>query len=166
MTNTATKAAEDTWAKKAWAKKAWAELVQPLLRRPKRVQFAALCYTCEGAKKQVLLITSRGSGRWILPKGWPIDGLDGAGAAMQEAWEEAGVKIKGIRDQPIGNFNYNKALTGGGVAPVTAQVHVMKVDRLEDQYPEAHERKRKWVSPEQAAEMVREPELKQILRAL
>lgn len=145
---------------------AWAEVVQPLLRRPKRVQFAALCYTCDGSKKKVLLITSRGSGRWILPKGWPIDGLDAAGAAMQEAWEEAGVKIAEIGEEPIGNFNYNKELDGGGVAPVTAQVHVFKVDRLEDNYPEAHERKRKWVSPDKAAEMVREPELQELLRGL
>ena len=145
---------------------AWAEVVQPLLQRPKRVQFAALCYTCDGSQKKVLLITSRGSGRWILPKGWPIDGLDAVGAAMQEAWEEAGVKIAEIGEKPIGNFNYNKALDGGGVAPVTAQVHVFKVDRLEDNYPEAHERQRKWVSPDQAAEMVREPELQELLRAL
>jgi len=147
-------------------KVAWAEVVQPLLQRPKRVQFAALCYTCDGSKKMVLLITSRGSGRWILPKGWPIDGQDGAGTAMQEAWEEAGVKIAEAPQKPIGNFNYNKALDGGGVAPITAQVHAFKVDRLEDDYPEAHERTRKWVSPDKAAEMVREPELKQLLRAL
>lgn len=147
-------------------RKAWAAVVQPLVQRPKRVQFAALCYTGHGTQKKILLITSRGSGRWILPKGWPIDGLDGAGAAMQEAWEEAGVKIGSIQKKAIGNFNYDKGLGGGVKAPVIAHVHALEVEKLVDEYPEADERRRKWVSPEDAADMVREPELKHLLRGL
>ncbi len=54
------------------------------------------------------MITSRDTGRWILPKGWPIDGLDEAGSALQEAWEEAGVKDGRIANAPIGTFDYQK----------------------------------------------------------
>ena len=60
-------------------------------------------------KIQVLLVTSRGSGRWILPKGWPMDGKTPAASAAQEAWEEAGVD--GTPDsRPLGLFSYNKSL--------------------------------------------------------
>ena len=66
-------------------KKAWEELVLPILQRPKRLQVAALCYRQKGADKKVLLVTSRGTGRWIIPKGWPMDDLPPAKAAAVEA---------------------------------------------------------------------------------
>lgn len=72
----------------------------------------------------MLLITSRDTGRWILPKGWPIDGLDGAGAALQEAWEEAGVTKADIRSDPMGIFDYDKGLGEGLTVPVTTQVYL------------------------------------------
>ena len=56
-----------------------------------RTQFAALCYRIKSNKVQVLLVTTRRTGRWILPKGWPIDGLTPQKSAAREAWEEAGV---------------------------------------------------------------------------
>jgi 8-oxo-dGTP pyrophosphatase MutT (NUDIX family) len=56
-----------------------------------RTQFAALCYRVVKKKVKVLVISSRGTGRWIVPKGWPMDGKTPADAALQEAWEEAGV---------------------------------------------------------------------------
>ena len=50
-----------------------------------RTQFAALCYRVVKDKVQVLVISSRGTGRWIVPKGWPMDGKTPAEAALQEA---------------------------------------------------------------------------------
>ncbi|SIT86971.1 NUDIX hydrolase [Pontibaca methylaminivorans] len=148
-------------------KKAWTRLVLPMVQRPKRVQVAALCYReDESGAKKVLLITSRGSGRWILPKGWPIDGLDGAETALREAWEEAGVKEAVIEPEPIGCYEFTKGMDTGGRAPVETYVHLARVTSLVDDYPEASERKRKWVSPGEAATMVREPELRAILRGL
>ena len=79
----------------------WSDYLQPMLKRPDRVQFAALCYDKDGPDRKILLITSRGTGRWILPKGWPIDGLDSPGAALQEAWEEAGVREGRPSPEPI-----------------------------------------------------------------
>ena len=91
----------------------------PMWQRPKRLQVAALCYRETPKGKQVLLITSRDTGRWIVPKGWPVDGLDGAEAALQEAWEEAGVSKADIESAPMGYYDYNKRLDHGLTTPVT-----------------------------------------------
>ena len=146
--------------------KAWEGVLRPFLARPKQVQVAALCFRKTATGKDVLLITSRGTGRWIVPKGWPIDGLNGPQSALQEAWEEAGVKEAQIEETPVGHFAYDKELDNGGIAQVEAQVYLTEVDRLADTYPESDERTRTWVSPEHAANMVREPGLKDILRQL
>lgn len=146
--------------------KAWTELVQPILQRPKRVQVAALCYRQGKSGKDVLLITSRDTGRWIVPKGWPIDGLDGPQSALQEAWEEAGVKNAEIDPDARGHYDYVKDLDSGGEAVVHTTVYLTRVIDLASDYPEADERKRRWVAPEEAANMVAEPGLKDILRSL
>ncbi|MEQ9695062.1 NUDIX hydrolase [Shimia sp. SDUM112013] len=147
-------------------KKALTNVVGPILQRPKRLQVGALCYREEGASKKVLLISSRDTGRWIIPKGWPIDGKHAHEAAMQEAWEEAGVKSGNVSDKMIGTYDYEKELKTGLPVTVETLVYPIRVERLTDSYPEAHQRKRKWVSPSEAANLVREPELKAILRQL
>lgn len=147
-------------------KNAWEGVFDPLLRRPYWVQVAALCWRVgKKGQKEVLLISSRGTGRWIIPKGWPMDGLDGAGAAAQEAWEEAGVKAAKISRKPAGIYHYVKVLNNGLPAPVEATVYSVRVDHLEKSFPEVDERKRLWIAPEKAAELVAETELKDILRA-
>lgn len=147
-------------------KKAWTELVRPILQRPKQVQVAALCYRPGADGKDILLITSRDTGRWIVPKGWLINGLSGSQSALQEAWEEAGVKQAEIDPNPAGHYEYIKGLDTGGEAVVDTQVYLTRVIALENDYPEADERKRKWVTPEEAANMVDEPGLKAILRSV
>ena len=146
--------------------KAWEEILKPMIFRPKRVQVAALCYRQSQAGVDVLLVTSRGTGRWILPKGWPIDGLTAPDAALQEAWEEAGVKKAHIRRTPVGSYEYDKILEGGVPVPVDVQVYRVDVDKLADAYPEADERTRRWVSPAEAAELVEEDSLKDLLRQM
>jgi len=141
-------------------------MFRPMLQRPKRVQVAALCYRETPEGKEVLLITSRDTGRWIVPKGWPIDGLDGAGAALQEAWEEAGVKRAQITREPVGMYEYDKGLGEGLSTPVLTSVYAAEVQELRAEYPEADERTRAWYCPQDAAELVDEPELKAILRAI
>ena len=147
-------------------KNALNSVVTPLFRRPRLLQVAALCYREDGPRKKVLLITSRDTGRWIVPKGWPIDGLDAPDAALQEAWEEAGVKKAVIDRKPIGSFDYDKRLDTGVPVPVEAHVFAVEVEKLKDDYPEADERSRKWVAPEKAAEMVDEPGLQALLRQM
>ena len=132
-------------------------------KREVRSQFAALCYRYQKDKLRVLLITSRKTGRWIIPKGWPMDGKTPAQGASQEAWEEAGV-IGTCSDICLGLFAYQKYLEESDGLPCVAMVYPLKVRELAESYPEAGQRKRKWVSRNRAAKMVAEPELARILR--
>lgn len=142
---------------------AWEEVVRPLFLRPKRVQVAALCLRDVQDGCEVLLVTSRDTGRWIVPKGWPIKGLDGAETALQEAWEEAGVKSAQVRKDPVGRFSYDKLLDQGMPQPVETNVYRLDVSELADEYPEMHQRQRLWVKAEEASRLVREPELKALI---
>ncbi|MDO5612431.1 MAG: NUDIX hydrolase [Paracoccus sp. (in: a-proteobacteria)] len=129
-----------------------------------RLQVGAICRDPRNGK--VLLITSRGTGRWIIPKGWPMSDRSDADAAFQEAWEEAGVKGKISRDE-VGRYDYDKLNDSTGViTPVQVRVFVAEVSGLADSYPEAGQRTRRWVSPGKAARLVDEKGLKKILRNL
>lgn len=128
-------------------------------------QVAALCYReVRKGKKEVLLVTSRDTGRWVIPKGWPMEDKSDHAAAKQEAWEEAGVKSGKVKSRALGRFCYDKKLDDGDVCPVEVAVYPLRVDDTKKSFPEADERERIWVSPKKAAKMVREPELKKILR--
>ncbi len=142
------------------------ELLLPLLKRPRRLQVAALCVRTKPRGPEVLLITSRGTKRWILPKGWPEKGHDAAGTALLEAWEEAGVKRATVSPEPIGRYTSTKNNDSGLVEPCDMLVFRLDVHEMTSNFPEQGERQLNWVSPEKAAEMVSEPELKAILRAL
>ncbi|QYX57826.1 NUDIX hydrolase [Roseovarius sp. SCSIO 43702] len=148
-------------------KRALTEMVAPLLRRPPELQVAALCLR-DGADggKEVLMITSRDTGRWILPKGWLVEDKDAPQSALQEAWEEAGVEPPAEAPVHIGHYHYDKGLDGGYTVPVRVELFRIDVTELADSYPEARERARLWLSPEKAAQRVDEPELAAILRAL
>lgn len=132
-------------------------------RRPLPLQVAALCLDPETGR--VLLITSRGTGRWVTPKGWPMAGRSLPGAAAQEAWEEAGVTGQ-IEHKEIGRYSYKKAQDSGFSIIVEVAVFALHVEKLLDKFPEHDERERKWFSPGEAAEMVAEPGLRQILCGL
>jgi 8-oxo-dGTP pyrophosphatase MutT (NUDIX family) len=115
-----------------------------------------------------LLITSRDTGRWVIPKGWPIDGLGPDGSAAREAWEEAGVEGQ-IAGHSIGRYSYEKAPRPGGRASdrITCEVAVfpLRVARLADRFPERKQRQRKWFTLAKAATKVAEPELRQLFAA-
>lgn len=128
-----------------------------------RSQFAALCYRIERGKPEILLVTTRGSGRWIAPKGWPMDGKTPAESAAQEAWEEAGV-VGEAHDQCLGLYSYNKTMGRGVGLPCVAMVYPVLVKTLGSDFPEKGQRQRKWFSPKKAAARVQEPELARILR--
>jgi len=146
--------------------RAWEEILRPMIFRPKRLQVAALCYRKTDKGTDVLMVTSRGTGRWILPKGWPISGKDGAESALQEAWEEAGVKKATIQGAPIGHYEYLKNLGKGRAETVQTLVYIAKVTKLSKSYPERDQRKRQWVSADEAANLVHEPKLRALLRQL
>ncbi|MGJ8622819.1 MAG: NUDIX hydrolase [Yoonia sp.] len=141
----------------------WQDYVRPLVQRPKRLQVGALCYRGKGKDLEVLLVTSRDTGRWIIPKGWPIDGLKSNEAALREAWEEAGVQHSDAAPEPIGSYCYDKRMNAGLPVPVETLVYPVKVKDLATSFPEAHERKRRWMTPAAAAKLVHEAELRDIL---
>jgi len=128
-----------------------------------RTQFAALCYRVTKGKPEILVITSRGTNRWIIPKGWPMSGETPGQGALTEAWEEAGVKGKAY-EQCLGLYSYLKRMDNDTVLPCVAMVYPVKVAKLAKDFPEAGQRKRKWCSPKKAAALVKEPELAQILK--
>ncbi|WP_370029757.1 NUDIX hydrolase [Oceanicella sp. SM1341] len=131
--------------------------------RPPALQVAALCHRGSGAETEVLLITSRGTGRWVLPKGWPIKGLSGAGAALREAYEEAGVQGIALAE-PVGRYGYDKILDSGLPLPCEAAVYAVQVTGMLESYPEAGQRRLAWQRPARAAELVAEPGLQALLR--
>lgn len=139
---------------------------QPSNEQSMRSQIAALCYTRQDGDLKILVITSRETKRWIIPKGWPIDGLLGHEAAAQEAWEEAGVMPAGAAaPNPVGMYHYDKRLDGDEIVVCETAVFPLEVARLADEFPEQGQRKRAWVSPAEAAKRVDEPSLKRILLA-
>ncbi len=99
-------------------------------------------------KGKVVLITARGSKRWIIPKGsvdWELSAQD---SAAKEALEEAGIKGEVAPDE-IGTYTYEKM---GGRYKV--RLYFMEVSKLKDKWDEDHFRKRKVVSPKQAIKKV------------
>jgi 8-oxo-dGTP pyrophosphatase MutT (NUDIX family) len=137
----------------------------PLADGAPRVQVAALCLRAGEAGQEVLLVTSRGTGRWILPKGWPMAGRSLAEAAAQEAWEEAGVRGR-IEEAPLGSFAAEKVTDAGDALPCRVSVFRLHVEAMEAAFPEAGQRDLQWFSPRRAAELVLEPGLSALLRAI
>jgi 8-oxo-dGTP pyrophosphatase MutT (NUDIX family) len=127
-----------------------------------RTQFAALCWRVRKEKVQILLITSRRRKRWIVPKGWPMDGKTPAQCAAIEAWEEAGVVGK-ESDACIGVYSYARIREGEENLPCLAMLYPVKVKSLKNKFPEAKGRRRKWVSRKKAAKMVSERELGKLI---
>ena len=130
-------------------------------KRESRTQFAALCYRTKrsGAGLEILLLTSRDKKRWVIPKGWPMDGKTPAECAAQEAFEEGGVKGR-ARDVCIGLYPYTKSMGDDDDLQVIVNVFPMEVQKLAKTWPEDDSRKRKWFPPKKAASKVDEPELK------
>jgi len=114
---------------------------------------------------EVLLVTSRRSGRWLIPKGWPMAGRSLAEAAAQEAFEEAGVEGE-IESTPVGWMTHAKQHVLFGPITVRIAVHRLTVERELATWPEVGQRKRRWFSPKQAAEQVDSPELALMIRQL
>lgn len=127
------------------------------------LQYGALVYRINNDKTQVMLITSRRSQRWILPKGWPIKGLKPHQAAAQEAWEEAGIRGK-VSKRPCGLYTYPKATVLGKAAPCTVILFPMELSKISNKFPESGERRRKWMSAKKAAARIANRDLARVIR--
>ncbi len=139
--------------------------MQLMFRRPLRMQYAALCHrrAKDDGALEILLITSRDTGRWVIPKGWPMDGRTASEVAEQEAFEEAGAKGRADPEM-LGTFTYQKGLERGVKVPCIVAVHAMAVTHMVSKFKEKGKRKLDWVAPEIAAARVEEPELKVLIR--
>ncbi len=134
--------------------------------RANRQQVAALpLRQDEAGRVQVLLVTSRDTGRWVLPKGWPMKGKKPHRAAEREAYEEAGL-IGKVRKVPLGTYSYEKRLGTGSSVPCNVTVFPLRVEYHRDRWPEMNERERRWFSPDEAAQVVAEDGLRHLLRAV
>jgi 8-oxo-dGTP pyrophosphatase MutT (NUDIX family) len=139
---------------------------RPVARKalPRHRQYGALALRV-GARDQieVLLLTSRGTGRWVIPKGWPMRNRTPAGTAKREAFEEAGVKGELWSKRPIGSFRYFKRDENFS-GEILVRVFVLGVERQKKEWPEKDQRRVRWFSLRQAAALVKERELAKLLR--
>jgi 8-oxo-dGTP pyrophosphatase MutT (NUDIX family) len=129
------------------------------------IQYAALPYRVDGRQVQVLLITSRGTRRWVIPKGWPMNGLKPQDTAITEAAEEAGI-VGEIADRPIGSYRYLKQLKGEQTVAVQVIVFPFLVSGHVQAFKEQGQRGSRWFRYQDAANMVAEPSLRRLIREL
>lgn len=129
---------------------------------PPRVQVAALPWREASGGVEIMLITSRDSGRWVLPKGWPEGREEMHEAALREAAEEAGLH-GAISPAETGRYFYGKCLKSGLERRCEVFVFPLRVEQVDRKWPERGQRIRRWFQPPEAASHVREPDLAELL---
>ena len=117
-----------------------------------------------GATIEVVLVTSRQTRRWIIPKGNVDDGMAPHAAAAQEAEEEAGV-CGDIGRDPIGSFDYDKRIVSGLTVRTEVTVYPLAVRAELNPWREQQQRRRRWHSIEEAIDAVEEPGLRDLIRS-
>jgi 8-oxo-dGTP pyrophosphatase MutT (NUDIX family) len=122
-------------------------------------QAGVLAYRLADGKVVVLLLTSRETGRFVIPKGNIGQGLSPRDAGAKEAFEEGGIVGTFDGDMPVGFFTYQKRNADGSISSTTVEVYALRVDRQKKHWPEKKERQLAWVSPKRAAKLVDEPSL-------
>ena len=127
------------------------------------IQYAALPYRLHGRQVQVMLITSRRTRRWIIPKGWPMAGLRPQEAAAREAAEEAGL-VGQIADRPIGSYRYVKRLKGERSLTIQVIVFPFRVEDHALAFREEGQRMQRWLAYGEAASRIAEPSLQRLIR--
>jgi 8-oxo-dGTP pyrophosphatase MutT (NUDIX family) len=133
--------------------------------KPRDAQYAALPWRrSETGELEVLLITSRETRRWVIPKGWPKPGESPALSTAREALEEAGVEGV-IVQAPLCAYRYDKRLKDGELQPVEVKVYALQVLEEREAWPEADQREKLWTAPSEAAGLVEEPELQALIAA-
>jgi 8-oxo-dGTP pyrophosphatase MutT (NUDIX family) len=127
-------------------------------------QVAALAYVEAPGSPLVLLVTTRGRGRWTIPKGWPKSKLADAETAAREAFEEGGVAGE-VSSEAMGSYVYTKRLHTFSWVRCRVTVYLLRVDRQFMAWPEKARRTQLWIEPAKAAELVKERQLADILHS-
>lgn len=130
-----------------------------------RRQSGAIPLLGTGLAMRVVLITSRETKRWVIPKGWIEPNEPPHRSAAREAFEEAGLSGE-AEGEPIGAYTYGKRLARGAILPCEVLVFRFRVARLLRDWPERRDRERRLFTPEAAAAAVQEPELAALLQRL
>ncbi len=130
-----------------------------------RRQSAALPLLGAAGAQRIVLVTSRETRRWVLPKGWIEPGEAPHYSAAREAFEEAGLEGEADPD-PLGRYTYGKRKQNGVLLPCEVLVFRFQVGRLLRDWPESAERERRMFTLQAAAALVMEPELAALLRSL
>lgn len=130
------------------------------------IQIAALPLRLDSkGDLSVLMVTSRETKRWVMPKGWRINAAKPWETAKVEALEEAGA-LGHVSNEPLGVYHYDKRLEGRQSVACRVTVYPMMVDKLKSNWKERDQRKRRWFGLCHAARLVEEPELAALLNAL
>ncbi len=126
-------------------------------------QIGALCYKITDKDLKFLLITSRRSKRWIIPKGWKVEKMSNRKSVALEAWEEAGVQGR-VSDRSIGTYYYRKRSSKNDFLTCAVRVFALEVKASKKKFPERGQRKLKWLNAPVAIDVVAEPELKTVIK--
>lgn len=110
---------------------------------------------------EVLLVTTRRTGRWIIPKGWPMKGRKDHRAAAIEAFQEAGV-VGEISSRKVGHFELTKYIDANKSITCCVDVYPLVVKKLKKRYKERGQRDLTWVPLRKASQMVMDLGLKKI----
>ena len=129
-------------------------------------QAGVIAYRILDGKVQVLLMTSRDTGRWIIPKGNINGRSTPSKAAEKEAYEEAGVRGTITSSIPLGIYTYFKQLGSGEAREAAVEVYLLRIREQLKKWPERGERKLSWVSTKEAVDLVEEPGVIPLLRRL
>ncbi|HEX4739662.1 MAG TPA: NUDIX hydrolase [Allosphingosinicella sp.] len=113
---------------------------------------------------EILLITSRETRRWVVPRGNPIAGLSPPLSAAQEAFEEAGI-FGDVEVDPLGRYRYDKRRASGEMDEAEVELFAMRVVEILDDWPEKAQRERRWFSQQEAAAAVAEADLAALVAA-
>jgi 8-oxo-dGTP pyrophosphatase MutT (NUDIX family) len=135
------------------------------MAQTKTSQCAALPYRLVNGKPEVMLVTSRETKRWIIPKGWAKKSLGACAMAEREAFEEAGIKGR-VDCHPVGQYRYNKRMADGSFVECDVSVFLLQVTKVLDDWPEKGQRDRAWMTPAEAARLISEDELVPLLLRL
>ncbi len=111
-------------------------------------QAAVLAVRKGGTQVEVCLIRRRDRGAWGIPKGFIESGDSREETALNEAWEEAGIRGQ-LVGEAIGTYEYAKFGTR-----LTVAVYVMRVVEELAEWPEMRLRHRKWVPLGEAASVL------------